>query len=162
MIRTVWLALWCLAGSCAALAISVGKTPTPEIVSAVHEPIADAQTDAHVVDVVQDTLTEADRLDVAYVRGVDEAKPAAPSVGIPAALFLDKPKTVSKLATRRLRGNSKTLVAQSPTRQSKNRASKVANNVAHAKASVAVKPCRHPEGFAGFLRLFNLGPRCEA
>jgi hypothetical protein len=158
MIRAVGLALWFLAGSGAAIAISVGQAPEPENTSTV---LDEPSTDTHSVNIVPDTLTETDRLNVAYVRSVVENAKPAPFVVIPADLTLDKPKTVSTVANRRLRGtDSKTHAAPSPTRQSKSRAPK-ATKVAHAKASVAFKPCRRPEGFAGFLRLLNLGPRCE-
>jgi hypothetical protein len=157
MIRAVGLALWFLAGSGAAIAISVGQAPTPEMTSTVPDV---PSADTHSVNIVPDTLTETDKLNVAYVRSVGEDTKPVPFV-VPAALSSDKPKTVSTVANRHSRGHdSKTRAAPSPTRVSKSRAPK-ATNVAHAKASVALKPCRHPEGFAGFLRLLNLGPRCE-
>ena len=51
--------------------------------------------------------------------------------------------------------------AKSPGQRIKDQEPKKSKNVDRAKATVDLKPCRHPEGFAGLLRALNLSSRCE-
>jgi hypothetical protein len=70
VIRTVWLTVLCLSGAVGAVAIGAGTSTPPSIVAASPEqPVADEIS-------LQDTLTEADRQEIAYVRDALAAEPA--------------------------------------------------------------------------------------
>jgi hypothetical protein len=114
----------------------------------------------------QDTLTKADRLDIAYVRrdaavvepamlvakSPDETPP--PSLG---------PATPPKIVSRHWHDpNAKNSGAAPPGRRTKHQEPKTTKNVERAKAPVDLRPCRRPEGFAGLLRALNLSPGCDA
>jgi len=57
--------------------------------------------------------------------------------------------------------NAKKLAAVSPDRRIKIHQPKNGKNIDRAKATVDLKPCRRPEGFAGLLRALNLSSGCE-
>ena len=77
MIRTVWLTVLCLSGAVGAVAIGAGTSTPPSIVAAPPEqPVADEISS-------QDTLTEADRQEIAYVRDALAAEPAVAVANAP-------------------------------------------------------------------------------
>lgn len=133
----------------------------------------------------RDTLTKTDRLDVAPARAAIAAAPP-PAVATPPA----EPAPVSAAATtspgataataaavnRRPHheANAKMIAPPAPTRSSKEsaksttqaraktgeKASTSRKDLKVARARTDVKSCRRPDGFAGFLRSLNIGPRC--
>jgi len=111
----------------------------------------------------QDTLTKADKLEIAYVR--------APVVEEPVLLATQVPNetppqprslTIPKIVSRHWHDpNAKKSAAASPERRIKIQEPKNGKNVDRAKATVDLRPCRRPEGFAGLLRALNLSPGCD-
>jgi hypothetical protein len=70
--------------------------------------------------------------------------------------------TVPKIVSRHWHDhNAKKLAAVSPDRRIKIQQPKNGKNVDRAKATVDLRPCRRPEGFAGLLRALNLSPGCD-
>jgi hypothetical protein len=110
-----------------------------------------------------DTLTKADKLEIAYVRVPIAAEPVMPATPVadetsPQPLSLTVPKIVSRHWHDH---NAKKLAAVSPDRRIKIQQPKNGKNVDRAKATVDLRPCRRPEGFAGLLRALNLSPGCD-
>jgi hypothetical protein len=159
--RTVWLAVLCLIGLGAMVAINAGTpTPTPSPnVGASPEQTTIATGSSH------DTLTEADKLEIAYVRvpvavepvmlvtkAPDETQPQPPG-----------PTATSRIVSRHWHDpNAKKSTAVSSDRRMKIQEPKKSKNVDRGKATVDLRPCRRPEGFAGLLRALNLSPGCDA
>jgi hypothetical protein len=158
VIKTVGLAVLCLIGLGATVAIKAG-TPTPPSKAG-----ASPEQTTVGTGFAQDTLTKADKL-VAYVRdpvavepvmlvtkAPDETQPQPPS---PPAT----PKSVSRHSHD---PSAKKVAAASPSRRIKSQESKKGRNVERAKLlPVELRPCRRPEGFAGLLRALNLSPGCD-
>src|SRR5229473_2659636 len=158
VIRTGWLAVLCLIGLGATVAIKAG-TPTPP-------PNVGASPEQTTVGTgfAQDTLTKADKLEVAYVHHpvavepvmlVTKARDETPPPLSPPAT----PKIVSRHSHD---PNAKKVAAVSPGRRIKSQESKKSKNVERAKLPVELRPCRRPEGFAGLLRVLNLSPGCDS
>ena len=157
MIRTVLLAVLCLIGLGATVAIKAG-TPTPP-------PTVGASPEQTTVGTgfAQDTLTKADKL-VAYVRDPiavepvmlatkarDETPPQPPN-----------PPATPKIVSRHPHDpNAKKVAAVSPGRRIKGQESKKSKNVERPKLPVELRSCRRPEGIAGLLRILNLSPGCD-
>ena len=157
MIRTVWLAVLCLIGLGAMVAIKAG-TPTPP-------PKIGASPEQTTVGTgfAQDTLTKADKL-VAYVRDPVAVEPvmlvtkARDETPPPLS-----PPATPKIVSRHSHGpNAKKVAAVSPNRRIKGQESKKSKNVERAKLPVDLRPCPRPEGFAGLLRVLNLSPGCDS
>ena len=156
VIRTAWLAVLCLIGLGAMIASNVGSpTPTPNKgASPEQTPIA--------TDSSHDTLTIADRLEIAYV-------PVAAEPVVPATPVSDESSpqprrfTIPKIISRHLHDhNAKKLVAVSADRRINiQQPKRNGKGVDRAKATVDLRPCRRPEGFAGLLRALNLSPGCD-
>jgi hypothetical protein len=172
----VWLAVLCLIGLGAIVALRAG-TPTPPL-STRPSP---AQT---TVDEIfsQDTLTKADRLDIAHVRDLIAPKPVmlvakAPhetppqpsgptsTTNIVSRHWHDpharRPAAVSP--GRRIKGGESQKGNQESKKgnQEKGNQEKKGNNVDRGKPTADLRPCRRPEGFAGLLRALNLTPGCD-
>jgi hypothetical protein len=113
----------------------------------------------------QDTLSKADKLEVAYVRepvAVEPVMPvtrAPPDETPPQAL---SPPATPKIVSRHSRDpNAKKVAAIPPGRRIKGQETKKSKNVERAKLPVDLRPCPRPEGFAGLLRALNLSPGCD-
>jgi hypothetical protein len=170
VIRTVWLAVLCLIGLGAMVALRAG-TPTPAP-SARPSP---AQTTVGEI-FSQDTLTKADRLDIAHVRDPIAPKPVmlvakAPDETPPQP---SGPTSTTNIVSRHWHDpHARRPAAVSPGRRIKGGESqkgkeskkgnqeKKGNNVDRGKPTVDLRPCRRPEGFAGLLRALNLTPGCD-
>jgi hypothetical protein len=153
VIRTGWLAVFCLIGLGATVAIKARTPTSPPNVGAAPE-----QTTVGI-GFAQDTLTKADKLEVAYVhrpvavepvmlvtKAQDETPPQPPS-----------PPATPKIVSRHSHDpNAKKVGTVSPGQRIKGQESKKSNNVERAKLPVELMPCRRPEGFAGLLRVLNL------
>lgn len=159
VIRTVWLAVVGLSGLGAMVAINA-ETSTPP-------PTVEASPDQATVGQAfsQDTLTKADRLDIAYVRrddalvepamlvtkSPDETPPPSPG-----------PATPPKIVSRHWHDpNARKSAAVSPGQRIRDREPKKSANVDRRKATVDPRTCRRSEGFAGLLKAFNLAPGCD-
>ena len=157
MIKTVWLAGLCLIGLGALVGINAGHpTPTPNVG-------ASAEQTTIATDSSHDTLTEADKLEIAYVRVPVAAEPVMLATRVsdetsPQPLSLTISKTVSRHWHDR---NAKKSAAVSPDRRIKIQEPKSGKSVDRSKATADLRPCRRPEGFAGLLRALNLSPGCD-
>jgi hypothetical protein len=155
----MWLAALCLSGLGAMVAIGAG-TPTPP-------PDVEASTDQTTIATgsSQDTLTKADKLEVAYVRDPVAVEPVTL---VAKARDETPPQPVSPPATPKIVSrhshdpNAKKVAAVSPGRRIKGQESKKSKNVERAKLPVDLRPCPRPEGFAGLLRVLNLTPGCDS
>jgi hypothetical protein len=118
-------------------------------------------------DVPQDTLTKADKLEIAYVRNVaPPVEPVTPLAKATPGPSLPLPSVVAKFASRHWHDPNSIRVISRDQRikssQSKKvRESKKSKSVEPSKAIVDLRPCRRPEGFAGLLRALNLSPGCD-
>jgi hypothetical protein len=159
VIRVVGLAVLCLIGLGAMVAIKA-ETPTPP-------PNVGASPEQTTVgtDFAEDTLTDADKLEVAYVR---DPLAAEPVMLVKKARDETPPQPPNQPATPKIVSrhshdpNAKKVVAVFPGRRIKGQESKKSKNVERAKLlPVGLMPCRRPEGFAGLLRALNLSPGCD-
>jgi len=155
----MWLAALCLSGLGAMVAIGAGTpTPPPNV-----EPSPDQTTIA--TGSSQDTLTKADKLEIAYVRDRIAVEPV---MRVPTVPNETPPQPLSPTATPKIVSrhwhdpNAKKSAAASPDRRIKNKEPKKSKNVERAKLPVDLRPCPRPEGFAGLLRLLNLSPGCDS
>ena len=131
------------------------------------DPLPD-QTIARL-DVPQDTLTKADKLEIPYRREV--TRPVEPFTRLASPTpepSLPLRSAVAKSASRqRHEPNSTKVTNNSQDRHIKSPESKKAQeakksrNVEPSKPMVDLRPCRRPEGFAGLLRALNLSPGCD-
>jgi hypothetical protein len=113
----------------------------------------------------QDTLTKADKLEIAYVRDPVALKPVMLVTKAPDETPSQPPSPVAtpKIVSRHWHDpNAKNSGAAPPGRRAKHQEPKTTKNVERAKAPVDLRPCRRPEGFAGLLRALNLSPGCDA
>jgi len=154
VIRTVGLAVLCLIGLGAVVAVSAGPpTPTPNVEASPEQmTIATGSS--------RDTLTKADRLEIGYIPIRVAAEPVTPASDetSPQPLSFPIPKIVSRHWHDH---NAKKLATESPDRRIKIQQPKNGKSVNRSKATVELRPCRRPEGFAGLLRALNLSPGCD-
>jgi hypothetical protein len=119
----------------------------------------------------QDTLTKADRLDIAYVRDLLAPKPIMLATKAPDEIPSQRPgpTAATKIVSRHWHDpHARKPAAASSARRTKgqdpkkgNQESKKGNSVDRAKPTVDLTSCRRPEGFAGLLRALNLTPGCD-
>lgn len=154
--RTMWLAALCLSGFGAMVAICAG-TPTPP-------PIVEVSPDKTTIGIgsSQDTLTKADKLEIAYVRAPSAAEPVATTPDETPPQPPSPPATPKIVSRHSHDPHAKKVAAVSPGRRIKGQESKKSKNVERAKLPVDLRPCPRPEGFAGLLRVLNLSPRCDS
>jgi hypothetical protein len=158
VIRTVWLAILCLIGLGAMVALRAGTPTPPPSVRA-----SPAQTTVGQI-FSQDTLTKADRLDIAYVPDPIAPKPVMPATKVPdeTPSRLSRPTATTKIVSRhRHDPHARKPAAVPVARRNKEKEPKKDNNVDRSKPMVDLRPCRRPEGFAGLLRALNLTPGCD-
>ena len=159
MIRTVWLAVLCLIGLGAMVAIRFGiPTPPPNVRASPEQGTVGKSFS-------QDTLTKADKLEIAYVRDPVALKPVMLVTKAPDETPSQPPgPTASTKMVSRHRQDpiARKLAELSAGRRTKHQEPKTTKNVERAKAPVDLRPCRRPEGFAGLLRALNLTPGCGA
>jgi hypothetical protein len=151
VIRTVLLAVLCLIGLGATVAIKAGTPTLPSNVGASPE-----QTTVGT-GFAQDTLTKADKLEVAYVRAPVAVEP----VMLVTKAREDPPATPKIVSRHSHDPNAKKVAAVSLGRRIKGQESKKSKNAERAKLPAELRPCRRPEGFAGLLRVLNLSPGCD-
>jgi hypothetical protein len=157
VIRTLWLAVLCLIGLVAMIATRFGIPTTPSNVRASPEQRTVGKSFS------QDTLTKADKLEIAYVRvPVVAVEPVMLITRAPDETPSQPPSSVApKIVSRHWHDPSaKKSAAASPDRRQIQEPKKIKNDD-RAKATVDLRPCRRPEGFAGLLRALNLSPGCD-
>ena len=158
MIRTVWFAVFCLIGVGAMVTIKAGTpSPTPNAQASRYETTI-------AVDSARDTLTEADKLEIAYVRAPLVEEPVVQVTTAPGENALRSPGSTAtpKIVGRhRHDPNGRKSASVSPGRNIKIQQSKSNKNGNGRKATVDLRSCQHPEGFAGLLRALNLSPGCN-
>jgi hypothetical protein len=140
------------------VAIKAGTSTPPQSVEASPEQTTFGKSFS------QDTLTKADKLEIAYVRdpvargpvmSVTKAADETPS-------HPPSPTATPKIVSRHWHDpNIKKSAAVSSDRRIKGQEPKKSKNVDRGKATVDLRPCRRPEGFAGLLRTLNLSPGCN-
>ena len=161
--RVVGLPIVCLV-LLGAIAIKTGTAASrPPYI----EPIPDQPTAGSGVP--QDTLTKADKLEIAYVRKVAPGEPITRFAKAPTEPSLPLPTTVPKIASPHWHDPHSIKVTKrlqdqriKSSQSKKGQESKKSKNVEPPKAIVDLRPCRRPEGFAGLLRALNLSPGCDA
>lgn len=118
----------------------------------------------------QDTLTEADRLEIAHVRDALAAAPAVPAAAVAAVASAPSEtspqpagaKPAPRIVKRHRHDPKATKSATaSAARSIKRHEHKPDRNVARQKPTVELRACRRPEGFAGLLRALNLTQGCD-
>jgi hypothetical protein len=112
----------------------------------------------------QDTLTKADKLEIAYVRDPIALKPVMLVTKAPDETPSQPPgppATTNIVSRHRHVPNAKKSAAVSAGRRIKGQEPKKGKKVDQAKPTVDLRPCRRPEGFAGLLRALNLTPGCD-
>jgi hypothetical protein len=112
----------------------------------------------------QDTLSKADRLEIAYVRDPVALKPAMPVTKAPdenPSQFPGPTATANVVNRHWHDPSAKKPAAVSSGQRIKDRDSKKDRDVDRGKATVDLRACRRPEGFAGLLRALNLTPGCD-
>lgn len=119
-------------------------------------------------DVPQDTLTKADKLEIAYVRKAVPVDPVTQLAKATPEPSLQLSTTVPKVAGRHwhdphsiklTKGSRDQHIKSSQSK--KGQESRKSKNVESPKAIVDLRPCPRPEGFAGLLRALNLSPGCD-
>jgi hypothetical protein len=147
------------------VAIDAGTSTPPPNVSASPVQTTVGKTDS------QDTLTKADKLEIAYVRDAVAAGPAPPVMKTPDETPAQPagPTATAKIVSRAWHDpNARKSAAAFPRRRIKDQEPKTSKqepktskNVDRAKPTVDLRACRRPEGFAGLLRALNLSPGCD-
>jgi hypothetical protein len=146
LIRTIWIAAFCLAGLGGLFATKVTASISE---AAVRDPAT-----------VQDTLTKADRLDLTYLRPPAENVPASPTEPTAAEIVPTKPAAFTKIGNPRPRAPAAHRDAvMLPKPRPKIRPAKHAKDV--ARASVDMKGCHQQDGLGGLLISWSGAPRCE-
>jgi hypothetical protein len=166
MIRTVWLAIICLAVLSALAVAKALKTPADAI-------IAERPTDQMTVgaDLAQDTLSKADRLEITYVRqeilpqsAMQPTKPFIPAVSsttLPIETKISSRHWHDPNATTSPPAKAKQ-AKQTGTNKSKIVDRKGGQAADRSKPTEPMKPCSRPGAFGDFLRSLNLSPACDS
>jgi hypothetical protein len=166
MIRTVWLAIVCLALVSALAAGKALRTPAGPTAAEIS---ADESTVG--IGVAQDTLSKADRLQINYVR--QETPPQANLQSIePIAPVTTPPSRPmeTKIISRHWRDpnafssslkNSKQTKQTDTNKKSKNVDRKPNQAADRSRSAEPAKPCR-PGPFGDLLRSVNLSPACAS
>jgi hypothetical protein len=164
MIRTVWLAVLCLA---LVSALAAGKALRTPAGSTVAELSAGETTVG--IDHAQDTLSKADRLEVNYVREETPPQPVLQSMEPTAPVVtLPTPPIETKIISRHWRdpnavsSSLKDSQRTESKKKSKNVDRKPNQAADRSKPSEPVKPCSRPGAFGDLLRAVNLSPACAS
>jgi hypothetical protein len=166
MIRTVWLAIVCLA---VLGALGIGKALTTPVAPATTErPLEETTIGA---DFGQETLTKADRLEIAYVPPEPPAPPALQPVEplrspIPSTVQQAEPKIVS----RHCHGPNAPVSSAAKTKRTKQGVTDKKNRPDPKRNQTAdrIKPTEQPKPpcktgpFSEFLKSLNLSPACAS
>ena len=168
MIRTVWLAIICLA---LVSALAAGKALRTPANSAVAELSAD-ETTVGIAHFDRDTLSKADRLEINYVRQ-EMPRQETPAQAVlqpiePAVVAPPSPPMETKIISRHWRDPNafSSSLKDSQRTESKKKSKNVdrkRNQAAdRSKPSEPVKPCSRPGPFGDLFRAVNLSPKCAS
>jgi len=164
MIRTVWLAIVCLA---LVSALAAGKALRTPAGPATAEISADEST-VGIAD-AQDTLSKADRLEINYVRQETPPQAVLQSIGPTAPVVTPpSPPVETKIVRRHWRdpnafsSSLKDSQRTESKKTSKNVERKRNQAADRSKPSEPVKPCSRPGPFGDLLRAVNLSPACAS
>ena len=109
-----------------------------------------------------DTLTKADKLEIAYVRDPVAAEPIMPAT----IAFDETPRPrLGRMSAQKIaspRPHARKPATASPDRRIKIRETKKSGKVEREKVAAELRTCRRPQGIAGLLRAFNLAPGCDS
>ena len=153
VIRTVWIAAFCLAGLGGLFATRVTASIPEEIV---RDPTTVGTS------LVRDTLTKADKLDVRYLRRSMESIPVLTTEPIAAQIVPTKPTTSAKIGSPYPPGPSAHRIAVLlPKPRPKIRLAKNVKDAGLARASVDPRACHQQGGLGGMLISLSGSPRCE-
>jgi hypothetical protein len=156
--KFAWLAFGCVTGLIAIVSIRAGETTVAVPVnfsSPTDQTTTETETETSSA---QDTLTRADKFAApssGYVIQASQISPAAD------ARLISASNNTTKIVVGRRDSDAVKFAAKPANRQAKSKAPSKHTVIARTKTA-EVKSCRRPNGFAGFLRLLNLGPECEA
>ena len=166
MIRTIWLAIACLA---VLGALGIGKALTTPVAQATTErPLKETTIGA---DFDQETLTKADRLEIAYVPPEPPAPPALQPVEplrspIPPTVQQAEPKIVGRHwhdPKAPVSSAAKKKQTKQALRDKKSRPDPKRNQTAdRVKSPEQPKPPCKTGPFSEFLRSLNLSPACAS
>lgn len=158
MLKTVGFAVLCASGVSAIVAFGAGTSasePTAEAGSE-QKPIAAATLSA-------DTLTTADRLDIAYRRDAAPIAPAAPVVRAPDETPPPPPAaalTATIDSPRAQNGSARKPAPAASGARMRDKAPKKIKSADRGKGAGEPRSCRHPEGFAALLKALKLATGC--
>lgn len=160
MIRTIAFGVVCLAAM-AAIA-SAAKRPAPLPLPEIVEPVvaSGSKADRLPINVSQDVLDEADRVDVAYVPPRDEERAASPPPE--RREIVDRPR--SKITSRHWhdpedRKAKKTRLAKLKAKHHRIKQAEKRSDDEAAKPAAEPKAC-HTDGLLPLLVKLNLSPAC--
>jgi hypothetical protein len=159
VIRTVWLAVLCFSGVAAVVATNAG-TSTPRPI------VGDSPARTTVADTFSaDTLTKADKLEIAYVGDPVAAEPIIPIMPVTIASDEIPRPRLDRMSAQKIAGprpHARKPATASPDRRIKIRETKKSGKVEREKVAAELRTCRRPQGIAGLLRAFNLAPGCDS
>jgi hypothetical protein len=154
MTRTMWLALFCLVGLGAAIAIKVATPPASLVV----EPAQD-QSKIEPAFALNE-LAKADRLELPVTRAKTEIVVPATKT-MPAEKPSTSPETIKKTASGHWQdANATVMSVASPLRHTKSKESKKSTGQYPPKARAEVWRCRQ-DAVGSLLRSLDLSPRCN-
>lgn len=163
MIRTVWLATFCLA---VLGAMAVGKMAKAPSASAMDETAVDGGTVG--TDLVQEPLGKADRLQITPVRQEAPSQPTeTPAVPIAPDIQKVIPPAEPKIVSRHWHEPNAANFGIAKSRQAAKKG-KPARDPRDSQAADRSRPseptkrCDHPAVFDGLLRTLNLAPACDS
>jgi hypothetical protein len=166
MIRTVWLAIACLA---VLGALGIGKALTTSVAPATAERPLDETTIG--ADFGQETLTKADRLEIAYVPPEPLAPPVLqPTEPLRSAISSTVQQAETKIISRHWHDPNAPVSSAAKKKQTKQALSNKKSRP-DAKRNQAAdrvqpteppKPCNRTGPFSEFLRSLNLSPACAS
>jgi hypothetical protein len=157
MTRTIWFALFCVAGLGAAMAI---KTAGP-FANSVVAPAAD-QSNIELA-AVPNEVTKSDRLPLPSARVETEASlpPAMTPTEIPPDVPETMPGTIKKVEHRRWQdANAKIVPTESSRRHAKRSEPRKSGGTTASNAKTEVWHCRR-DAMGSLLRSLDLSPRCD-
>jgi hypothetical protein len=163
LIRTVWIAAFCLAG--------LGGTFATRVTASISEEAVPGPTAADT-GLLHDTLCKADKLNVGYVRYPAERAPventpvantpAVPAEPIAAAIEPAKPPATAKAASSHAPDpGARRAAVVLPRPRPKIRPARHAKGVGLARATVDPNTCHQQDGLGGMLISLSGSPRCE-
>lgn len=158
MIRTVWIAAFCLAG--------LGGTFATRVTASISEEAVPNPTTVGT-SLMQDTLSKADKLNVGYLRCPAERAPvgnvpAVPAEPIAAEIQPAKPPATAKAGSSHPPDpGARRAAVVLPKPRPRIRPARQAKGVGLARAAVDPNTCHQQDGLGGMLISLSGSPRCE-